>query len=62
MSRISIKDLPESVEMDRAAMASVYGGASSARNTAGLLLQQQQQKLAKMSLLDRARGKPLGIK
>ncbi|MGI9287566.1 MAG: hypothetical protein ACR2P1_19435 [Pseudomonadales bacterium] len=59
MSKISIKDLPDSIEMDREAMAAVYGGASSARVTAGLLLQKQQQN-TKMSLLDRARGKPLG--
>ncbi|MGI9293391.1 MAG: hypothetical protein ACR2PS_05355 [Pseudomonadales bacterium] len=58
MSKISIKDLPDSIEMDREAMAAVYGGASSARLTAGLLLQQQQK--TKMSLLDRARGKQLG--
>ncbi len=60
MSKIAIKDLPDSIEMDRAAMAAVYGGASSARATAGLLLQQQQNK--KLSLLDQARGKPLSRK
>ena len=58
MSKISIKDLPDSIEMDQEAMAAVYGGASSARVTAGLLLQQQQN--TKMSLLDHARGKQLG--
>lgn len=60
MSKIAIKDLPDSIEMDRAAMAAVYGGASSARATAGLLLQQQQN--TKLSLLDHARGRPLGKK
>ncbi len=60
MSKIAIKDLPDSIEMDREAMAAVYGGASSARATAGLLLQQQQT--SKLSLLDHARGKPLGRK
>lgn len=60
MNTISIKDLPDSIEMDREAMAAVYGGAGSARLTAGLLLQQQQK--TKMSLLDRARGKQLGRK
>ena len=60
MSRIAIKDLPDSIEMDREAMAAVYGGASGARLTAGLLLQQQQK--TKMSLLDSARGKQLGRK
>ncbi len=57
MSKIAIKDLPDSIEMDREAMAAVYGGASSARATAGLLLQQHQKNT--MSLLDQARGKPL---
>lgn len=61
MSKIAIKDLPDSIEMDREAMAAVYGGASSARASAGLLLQQQQQQ-TKLSLLDHARGKPLGRK
>ncbi len=60
MTKISIKDLPDSVEMDQQAMAAVYGGASGARLTVALLLQHQQN--AKMSLLDRARGKKLGIK
>ena len=60
MARIVIKDLADSLEMDRAAMASVYGGARNSRQAAGLQLQTQQS--AKLSILDLARGKQLGKK
>ncbi|MCB1679232.1 MAG: hypothetical protein KDI16_11175 [Halioglobus sp.] len=54
MSKITIQDLSDSVELDRAAMSAILGGARTAR--AGLQqLQRQQQAPTALRLFDPAR-------
>ena len=57
MSRITIQDLSDSVELDRAAMSAILGGAGTARARLEQRLQRQQASRPALRLLDLAHRK-----
>jgi hypothetical protein len=60
MSKISIKDLADSIELDQAAMSAILGGARTSRNRQQQLLRRRQaQSRSPMRLFDLARNKQM---
>jgi len=59
MSKITIQDLSDSVELDREAMSAIMGGARTFRGRLEQLNRQQQASGASARLLDLARRKQL---
>jgi hypothetical protein len=60
MSKISIKDLADSIELDQAAMSAILGGARTSRNRQQQLLRRRQaQSRSSMRLFDLARNKQM---
>jgi len=59
MSKISIHDLSDSIELDQAAMSAIMGGARTARERQQQLGRQEAKSRPSMRLLDLARNKQL---
>jgi hypothetical protein len=60
MSKISIKDLVDSIELDQAAMSAILGGARTSRDRQQQLLRRRQaQSRSSMRLFDLARNKQM---
>jgi hypothetical protein len=59
MSKISIKDLSDSIELDQAAMSAILGGARSSRDRQQQLRRQQAQSRSPVRLFDLARNKQM---
>lgn len=60
MGKITIQDLSDSVELDRAAMSAIMGGARTSRGRLEQLARQQQTSATPTRLLDLARRKQMG--
>jgi hypothetical protein len=59
MSKISINDLSDSIELDQAAMSAILGGARSSRDRQQQLRRQQAQSRSPVRLFDLARNKQM---
>ena len=59
MSKISIQDLSDSIELDQEAMSAIMGGARTARQRQQLLGRQEVKPRSSLRLLDVARNKQL---
>ena len=59
MSKISIKDLSDSIELDQAAMSAILGGARISRDRQQQLHSQQAQSRSPVRLFDLARNKQM---
>ena len=60
MSKISIKDLSDNIELDQAAMSAILGGVRTSRDRQQQLLRRQQaQSHSPVRLFDLARNKQM---
>jgi hypothetical protein len=59
MSKISINDLSDSIELDQAAMSAILGGARTSRDRQQQLRRQQAQSRSPVRLFDLARNKQM---
>jgi hypothetical protein len=59
MSKISINDLSDSIELDQAAMSAILGGARTSRDRQQQLRRRQAQSRSPVRLFDLARNKQM---
>lgn len=59
MSKISINDLSDSIELDQAAMSAILGGARTSRDRQQQLRRRQAQSGSPVRLFDLARNKQM---